>query len=511
MATRSLGLVVLVVLLSRLTLVGPVSTAPDQPAAENVRVILLLWDGTQRNHFLDLYNSGHLPNLQALVEDGGLLRTDLVIHTETCEAGSGDGYRTQTGPANAAIITGYGYPEQGNQDNGHPQPIPDEYTFYERLKATGSNAKTGIISSKHQDFWPTLPLANAPEAILYWFQGASPQDRLTDQAIVFLTQYAAAPFFLYLHYAQPDALGHAFGENSAEYGQAIVADDLELGRLVSQLTDLGIREQTRIVVTTDHGFEEDGFDHFDCIADDLDLWIAADRAVLIGKTGVDAYQTSIGPTLFDIFGMDKNVSPPFPSQSLFDDGKPPVPVLQPIENPDGDGSYLVQWSQVPDAETYSLQESGTPDFAEPITRYAGPDLQVQVTDQPAGTWYYRVRASNSVGDSPWSAAQSTIVLPTPPELFPIDNPDADGDYLVDWSEVTSALTYTLEEDSTSGFPLPVVRYSGPDSQLLATGQPTGTWYYRVRASAAPGFGPWSNTESVQVGIGTYLPIIFRDF
>ena len=442
MATRSLGLLLLVGLLARLTLLGPASAAPDHPEAEPVRMILLLWDGTQRNHFLDLYYSGHLPNLQAPVEDGGLLRTDLVIHTETCEAGSGDGYRTQTGPANAAIITGYGYPEQGNQS---------------------------------------------------------------------LTQYAAAPFFLYLHYAQPDALGHAFGENSAEYNQALVSNDLELGRLVSQLTGLGIREQTRIVVTTDHGFEEDGIDHFDCIADDLDLWIAADRAVLIAKTGVDAYQTSIGPTLFDIFGLDKNVSPSVPSQSLYDDGKPPVPALQPTENADGDGSYLVQWSQVPDAETYSLQESPTPGFVEPITRYAGPDLQVQVTDQPAGTWYYRVRASNSVGDSPWSAAQSTLVFPDPPDLFPIANPGEDGDYLVDWSEVTGALTYTLEEDSASGFPLPTVRYSGPASQMLVTGQPTGTWYYRVRAFAAPGFGPWSDTESVQVGIGTYLPIMFRDF
>ena len=510
MATRSLCLAVLVSLLSRLTVVSPVSGFPDRPASTPVRVILVLWDGTQRNHFLELYDSGQLPNLQTLVDGGGLLRTDLAINTETCEPGSGDGYRTQTGPGNAAIITGYGYPEQGNQDNDHPQPIPEGYTFYERLKAGGSTAKTGIISSKHQTFWPTLPLSNAPGAILYWFQGASPQDKLTDQAIGFLTQYAAAPFFLYLHYAQPDATGHAFGENSAEYGQAIVSDDVELGRVVSQLTSLGIREQTRILVTTDHGFVEGGFDHYDCIADDLDLWIAADRAVLISKAGVDAHQTSLAPTLFDIFSMDKNVSPQFPSQSLYDDGKPPVPVLQPIENPDGDGSYLVEWSQVQDAERYSLEESSTPDFAVPITRYTGPDVEYQVTDQQAGTWYYRARASNAVGDSPWSAPQSVDVLPGAPSLFPIGNSDGDGSYLIDWSEVTGAITYTLEEDSTSGFLLPTVRYSGPASQFEVTGQRVGTWHYRVRAGNAMGDGPWSDTASVAVGVRMYLPIVRRD-
>jgi len=485
-------------LLALLSAFGPVPGVPAGPDSTGPKVILFLWDGTQRNHLLELYNSGQLPNLQALVNDGGLLRTDLVINTETCQPGSGDGYHTQTGPGNSAIITGYGYPDQGNPNNDHPGPIPDGYTFYERLKASVPMVKTGIISGKHQTFWPTLPLSNAADVILYWYQGEGTQDTLTDQAITFLTRHGEASFFLYLHYGQPDGRGHAYGENSVEYSQAIVDDDVELGRVLSQLTSLGIRPQTRILVTTDHGFVEDGNVHDLCIADDLDLWIAADSAVLISKSGVDAYQTSLAPTLFDIFGLDKNVSPRFPSQSLYDDGKPLVPALQPIENSDGDGSYLVEWSQAQGADGYTLQESSTPDFPAPTTRYEGPDLGYQVSGQPNGTWYYRVRASNAAGDSPWSKVESAGVLFGEPFLLPINNPDGEDNYLVDWSEVSGAITYTLQEDADPAFTLPAVVYSGADSQHQVTGQGIGTWYYRVRASYAGGDSAWSNTESVVV-------------
>jgi hypothetical protein len=88
--------------------------------------------------------------------------------------------------------------------------------------------------------------------------------------------------------------------------------------------------------------------------------------------------------------------------------------------------------------------------------------------------------------------------PDGPDLLPIYNVDGDGDYLVDWDEVTDAITYTLEEDDSSQFPSPVVRYAGASSQYAVSGQGEGTWYYRVKATHAGGAGPWSNVVSATV-------------
>jgi hypothetical protein len=143
-------------------------------------------------------------------------------------------------------------------------------------------------------------------------------------------------------------------------------------------------------------------------------------------------------------------------------------------------------------------------------RYSGSSSQFPVVGQGAGAWYYRVRAANAMGKSPWSATQSTGVLPGAPTLFPIGNPEGDGDYLVDWSDVTGAMTYTLEEDGTAGFSAPALCYSGSSSQFPVVGQGAGTWYYRVRADNAAGKGPWSAAELLTVKAGVYLPLMLRN-
>lgn len=192
---------------------------------------------------------------------------------------------------------------------------------------------------------------------------------------------------------------------------------------------------------------------------------------------------------------------------------PEAPQLLPIDNPGGDGQYVVDWSNVPGATSYTLQEDDNPGFATPVTRYSGPISQFSMRDQPGGAWYYRACAKNVVGAGPWSNVEVAYVIPAAPELAPIDNPDGDGTYVVEWKDSTGALTYTLEEDNDPGFASPTLRYAGSDSEFEVTGQPGGEWYYRVKAGNGGGDGPWSNTVSVKVVEGMrwiFLPLIVRD-
>jgi hypothetical protein len=184
---------------------------------------------------------------------------------------------------------------------------------------------------------------------------------------------------------------------------------------------------------------------------------------------------------------------------------PAAPVLQAIDNPDRDGEYLVDWNSATGATSYHLEEDDNPDFISPTVLYTGGDSQYQVSEQEIGRWYYRVRAGNAGGDSPWSNTQVVGVAPAAPVLNSIDNPEGDGEYLVDWDEVAEATSYVLEEDDNPDFTSPVMRYTGTGSQYQAHGQESGLWYYRVQAIAAGGGGLWSNIE--MVGVVPAAPVL----
>lgn len=175
-----------------------------------------------------------------------------------------------------------------------------------------------------------------------------------------------------------------------------------------------------------------------------------------------------------------------------------VPVLSNIDNPGGDGDYLLNWTDIPEANSYRLEEDDNSTFTSPLIRYEGGNSQFQINNQNSGQWFYRVLASNNGGDSSWSIAKSTLVALDTPVLFPVNNPGGDGNYPVDWSDVFGASFFQLEEDDTSGFSSPTLRYQGSASLYQINSQSSGIWYYRVRAGNAGEYSPWSIYKIVKV-------------
>jgi len=90
---------------------------------------------------------------------------------------------------------------------------------------------------------------------------------------------------------------------------------------------------------------------------------------------------------------------------------PYTPVLNAIYNPDNDGNYTVSWNPADLADIYTLQEATNANFNDAVTRYTGDSTAWAATNKPTGTYYYRVRARNSWGDSAWSNVQHTTVSP----------------------------------------------------------------------------------------------------
>lgn len=96
---------------------------------------------------------------------------------------------------------------------------------------------------------------------------------------------------------------------------------------------------------------------------------------------------------------------------------PDAPVLNAIANSDGDGNYTVSWNAAYLASTYELQEDDNTAFSSPAVVYSGANTTWSVAGHTYGTFYYRVKARNTFGDSAWSNIQSVNVNRFPNDTY----------------------------------------------------------------------------------------------
>jgi len=97
---------------------------------------------------------------------------------------------------------------------------------------------------------------------------------------------------------------------------------------------------------------------------------------------------------------------------------PLAPVLNTIDNEDGNGSYTVIWNSSEGATTYILQEDDNAKFLSPTDIYEGSGTSMEITGMDIGTYYYRVKTINSYASSGWSNIVSVAVteaLPACPQ------------------------------------------------------------------------------------------------
>ncbi len=288
----SFGLVVLAVAL----LCGEASSQ----SLPTWNVILISWDGTQRAHLEELREQGALPNLVALTSAGAALPMRV------------QGHATDTKAGHSEMLSGYGPDVTGVFSNRRYQAIPEGLTIFERLKARfGQQIATVAITGKRQNIIEILQ--NALLEIDFALIRAMDSARNGPIMLKALENLKDRAFFAFFHFSDPDHAGHAHGENSSEYSEAIKTCDLWLGKIIATLTELGILSRTLIYVTTDHGFDEGRKTHSNA----PDIWLVTNDAIVAPPQGREALQGDIVPTLLERFGFDVSmIEPALPGQSL---------------------------------------------------------------------------------------------------------------------------------------------------------------------------------------------------
>jgi hypothetical protein len=122
----------------------------------------------------------------------------------------------------------------------------------------------------------------------------------------------------------------------------------------------------------------------------------------------------------------------------------------------------------------------------------------------AGTYYYRVRAYNSLGFSAYSSSSAPVVV-TPPVapsalIAKLSDPTIPGKYIeLSWTDNSTDETGFVIERSNNGTTwthLATTTYASVpffgDSEAVLT---AGTYYYRVRAYNALGYSAYSSSSA----------------
>ena len=163
----------------------------------------------------------------------------------------------------------------------------------------------------------------------------------------------------------------------------------------------------------------------------------------------------------------------------------------------GDASVSLRWNAVSGATFYKVKRGTT--SGGPYATLAPVVGNTNFSDSGLSngtTYYYRVYAVNSAGNSPDSAqVQATPVAPVPPPGAPTNLVATAGDTQItlSWNAASDAASYKIKRSTTNNGPYTTLASSVTANAYTDTGLSNGTpYYYRVYAVNASGNGPDSD-------------------
>ena len=332
-----------------------VALASGVHAADKPRnVILFGWDGAQRNHVNGCLARGKLPTLKQLAEEGALVEININGTTDT-KAGWTE-ILTGYGPKVTGVYSNHEYDtvpkglsiferleeKYGKDDfvtvavigkKGHcgeinpPQKIrlgaDGKETVHEAGETQADAAKAGkgrwkrrrrpgpgkqpqgkIIEENDIKYRviPASPYYNMHSALEVWEFGLMDDEKVGTKALHYLDRYKDKPFFFFVHFAEVDHSGHKHGENSKEYNNALISNDTWTGKIIAKLKELGLYDDTLVIVTADHGFDEGDDSHRYAPY----VFLAANTK----KINRNGLRGDVTPTIYDLLGVDTTTFKP---------------------------------------------------------------------------------------------------------------------------------------------------------------------------------------------------------
>lgn len=265
---------------------------------EPCNVILISWDGVQREHFHDMIEKGDLPNVSYLLREGGIADISITDHV------------TDTKSGHAQMLTGYPPSVSRVYNNRQFKPIPPGFTIFEQLEDYSSGEIVTIMltgKTHHLGGERGEPFFITRRSLDVFDSNKAHADVVGPKALYYLEKYKNNQILAFFHFSDPDCAGHRYGENSPEYEEAIRTCDEWLGKIMTFLKENDLYGRTILYVTSDHGFDEGKTTHYRAPF----VFIVSNKKVASGD------QKDIVPTILSDFGINPaEVDPPLPGRDL---------------------------------------------------------------------------------------------------------------------------------------------------------------------------------------------------
>ncbi len=186
-----------------------------------------------------------------------------------------------------------------------------------------------------------------------------------------------------------------------------------------------------------------------------------------------------------------------------------VNIVQPPDTPAGlaigtrtNSSLALSWNTALRADSYRLYRDTSAGGSFSTQVYSGTNTSFTDTGLSSGvTYYYKVRAENTGGNSSLSGAVSAPTIPATPSA-PTTGTVTSTSIQVNWSAVSGATSYQLYISSSSGGTYTTQVYSGSSTTYTLTSLNQGRiYYFKVKATNSSGSSP----QSGYVQSNTTLP------
>ncbi len=259
------------------TPLSPTITPTSTPEAK--RVVILSLDGLRA----DAVEQAPMKTLQELMQTGAY-----TLKAQTIQP-------TATLPAHASMLTGMCPSKTGVDWNDY---LPDRgYAHGPSLfdLAHAAGLETYMVVGKQKLVQVTDP------ASLTGFRYINDRDVAIMRRV--LDDFPRNFGVLFIHFPTPDAMGSTYGWPSWQYYDVLRQADGALASLLQDLDQLGLRSQTLVIVTADHG--GNGTGHYDS-NDPLDLtipWVASGPGVIPGELNVPVSTTDTAATAAWALGL----------------------------------------------------------------------------------------------------------------------------------------------------------------------------------------------------------------
>ena len=185
--------------------------------------------------------------------------------------------------------------------------------------------------------------------------------------------------------------------------------------------------------------------------------------------------------------------------------KPAAPVVK-IGNSASSGKPMLTWSAVSDATSYKVyratSQNGTYSLLGTVTTTSYTN-----TGAKAGTtYYYKVKAVNSAGESAYSnivSGQAKSVTPKPSApVVKIGNSASSGKPMLTWNAVSGATSYKVYRAASQNGTYSMLGTVTATSYTNTGAKAGTTYYYKVKAVNSVGESAYSNIVSGQATVTT---------